>query len=265
MALISGNSLFSDLPEIKIPHKFQIFQPNLTFIAEDRKTALKMQNAIDQIKKADVAVSGLADSIILGNHEIQTSQWTNSLGFCLMGLMLLILFLLAHIVYLSLKVKFLLLNVAVLQQSMGAAGQLSVRSMAELLDPEVTEQPRLCLGFNPSTTERMKQINDIHVQIVQNMSSYWFWLVISVLGLVLIGIIVRSIFRKYFRQLREIKIRTKLAFLFSGFDGRHAIVTLLEIGAISDDLVIISNSMATDFVINGFFLTDLTFSWQYSG
>jgi hypothetical protein len=73
---------------------------------------------------------------------------------------------------------------------------------------------------------------------------------------------VRSIFRRYFRQLREIKIRTKLAFLFSGFDGRHAIVCLMDIsGAISDDLVIISNSTATDFVINGCFLKDLTFSW----
>ena len=252
LALISGSSLFTDLPEIDISHKFQIFQPNLTFIAEDRKIALNMQKSIDQIKKSDIAVHGLADSIILGNHEIQTSQWTNSLGFCLMALMLISLFLMAQIVYLSLKVKFLLLKVAVLQQAYGAA--------AQMVEPGITEQPRLRLGFY-SSTERANQINDIHVQIVQNMSSYWFWLVISALGLIIIGIIVRSIFRKYFRQLREIKIRTQLAFLFSGFNGRHVVISVQEISALVGDLIIVSNSLPTDFQVNGCFLKDLTFSW----
>lgn len=253
MRLIAGDSLFDELPDIRTP-KINIFQAaSRDFVSEDSKMALDMQKSVQQIKNSDVIIHSMADSIILGKEEIMTSSWTTSTGYCLILALIGIVLLSVQLFYITVRVKLLGVTVVVLQNALKAE--------AQSLNSETTEQLKLRLGYFSTTTEKIKQIQDIHVEIVQYMSSFWFWVVIGVLGFIIVAVGTRYVFRRYFRTIREIKVCSQLALQFSGNNGKNVVICLQKIGALADDLVITSNSTISDFTIQGFFFKKLEFHW----
>ena len=212
-----------------------------------------MRKSVEQIKNSDIIVHSMADSIILGKQEINTSSWTSPTGFCLILALVIIGLLTAQLLYVTIRVKLLGLTVVILQNALKAD--------AQSLESE-TEQPKLRLGYFSTTTERQKQIQDIHVEIVQYMSSFWFWVVIGLLAFIIVAAVVRYVFRRYFRTIREIKVSSQLALQFSGNNGKNVVICLQKVGALANDLFIISNSAISDFTISGYFFKKMEFHWM---
>ena len=261
MRLISGDSLFDKLPDIKTP-KINVFQAaSRDFISEDSRIALDMRKSVEQIKNSDVIIHSMADSIILGKQEITTSSWTTSTGFCLILSLIAVALLSAQLLYITIRVKLLGLTVVILQNALKAEAFTVIPFGSNFMESETTEQPKLRLGYFSTTTEKQKQIQDIHVEIVQYMSGFWLWVVIGLLGFIIFAALVRYVFRRSFRTLREIKVCAQLALQFLGNNGKNVVICLQKIGALANDLVIISNSAISDFTIRGFFFKKMEFHW----
>ena len=145
------------------------------------------------------------------------------------------------------------LKIAVLQHRLGASAQQTVAT--------VSEPPKLRLAFSTASPVSNQEIKDIHVQIVQSMGSFWVWLVIGILGLIISVAFVRYLFRRYFKQLREVRVRSYLAFQFSAPEGRNAVIKIQQIGALASDLVVTSNEVVSNFELKGCLFKTLSFTW----
>ena len=257
LKLLKGDTLFSDLPDIQIP-PFTVYKAKTRdLISEDTKISVNMRKAAQQIKTSDVVIHSLADSIIFGNQEIsQPSVWTTSIGWSLVGALVVIGLLTVQLVYVSIRVRLLALTLAVLQHGLRVEAQEFVGKLTTSAEP-----PKLRLAFSTASPVSNQEIKDIHVQIVQSMGSFWVWLVIGILGLIISVAFVRYLFRRYFKQLREVRVRSYLAFQFSGPEGRNAVIKIQQIGALASDLVVTSNEVVSNFELKGCLFKTLSFTW----
>ena len=257
LRLLKGDTLFSELPEIKIP-SFNVFKAKTRdLISEDTKISIDMRKAAQQVKNSDVVIHSLADSIIFGNQEIsQPSAWTTSVGWTLIGSLIAIGLLSAQLVYVTIRLRLLTLTLAVLQHGLRVQAQEVVGDATT--SPEL---PKFRLAFSTASPISSQDNKDIHVQIVQSMGSFWVWLLIGILGLIILVAFSRYIFKRYFKQLRDVRIKSYLALQFAGPEGRNAVIRIQQIGALASDLVVTSDSFVSDFELEGCVFKTLSFSW----
>lgn len=265
---IKGNTFFRSLPDISIP-EIKIYRAtSRDFISEDNIISINMKKAVQQVKESNLIVHSMADSIVLGNQELNLPDaWTTPVGWGVIASLIVIALLLVQVGYLSLRLRVVALSLAVIQNGLKAQAQAP---------DDATEPARLRLAFSPPPTPGLpidQKPQDIHVKIVQSLSSFWFYVLIAGVGLALLVILGRHLFRRYFREIRNIEVKSWLAFHFSvpHADGRNLIIKIQKINALASDIYLVSDQPITDFELQGCWSKKLLFNWpaevvdQFSG
>ena len=100
--------------------------------------------------------------------------------------------------------------------------------------------------------------------IVENISKYWFFLILGCIGLIAVLILARFLFRRYFKEFRDFKIETwvGLHFCVPGCDGRNLIIKIQKFSALENDITIVSDQIISDFQLCGYFFKELRYSWD---
>ena len=260
--VLKGDTLFSFPPDIQIP-ELQVYRAAARdFVSQDESIALNMRKVVQQIKNSDIVVHSLADSIVMSQQTADNSQsWNSTFGWTLIGVLAVIGLLIFQLVLVTLRLRVVSLSVAVLQHSLKAE--------AQILDGS-SDPGKLRFAYQPTSTSSVPvhdvgDPRDIHVMIVDSIQGFWVYLVLSIVGLVLLAVIVRHLFKRYCREFRQFRVKTHLGLHFSGVgqNSRNIIIKIQEVPALASDIVVVQNDVLSNFEIrsSACIFKKLTFVW----
>jgi hypothetical protein len=252
LTIIEGDGLFSNLPEISFPN-FTIYQADTKgTLASDDKARINMNRMVEQIKKEALVVSDLADNIVLGRTRVQVdSPWTDQTGIGLIVALAVAGVVGIHALYLSVRLRTIAVAIAVLQNAGNAEAQNPTWP---------TVPPRF--RINAGTTEGLEKF-DLKLHILEPVQNNWIFLVVGALGIVAIYVTGRYLIKRLCQSQSGIKIKTQIAFQFTGNDGRSLFLKWMQLGIQGEDLELFSKAelAEADFRIKGWFVKRLTFNF----
>jgi hypothetical protein len=106
--------------------------------------------------------------------------------------------------------------------------------------------------------------NEIHIKIVQALSSSWTLVLLGLIGFGIVMLILRFWLRTYCREMRQSRVQTWIAMQISAVGGNKngLLVKFQKVGINAVDIGLVSNDFPSNFQIGGCLGNKLTFSYD---
>lgn len=244
---LTGNTFFDSPPKVIIP-KFEYFNQSLSkSFAADDKIKLDLQKAVDAVKRDQIIVQSLSESVVLGDTPINNSLWDTSFGISITIGLIAVAALAVNSLYLMFRLRALTVSLMLLQVRL----------------PKIDGQsydPGLVFDYFQTSPTKVNDTSNqlsLHTYIIQKSNEHWPYAVLAIIFTLLFTFVA---YRLYKHILTAYSCDNYCTICIEFMLGRQTLsINVLTLDGRPDDYTLSNVDTISDFRLHGIYRAKLSF------